>query len=126
PRRPGLERRLVSHPVKPVPHLRSGSDRRRLTDEDEKGGLEGVLGIVMILEDTPTEAPDHRAMSAHKRFQGRRLSAAHEALQQLPIGQIRLFWQQGTAKALDDLAHRAGRHPTPIRGVWSLYSGTTR
>jgi hypothetical protein len=33
------------------------------------------------------DAPDHRAVPPHQRFEGRSLSAAHEALQQLSIGQ---------------------------------------
>ena len=83
-----------------------GDDRRRLADEDEEGGLEGVLGVVVVAEDAAADAPDHRAVPPHQGFQGRWLSAADEALQQLPIGQVRPFRQQGAAKVLDDLAHR--------------------
>jgi hypothetical protein len=53
----------------------------------------------------------------HERFQGRRLAAADEALQELSLGQVRPFRQQGAAKVLDDLAHRLGRHPRPRAGV---------
>ena len=81
----------------------------RLADEDEEGGLQGVLGIVVVAEDTATDAPDHRAVPPHQRFEGRSFSAAHEALQQLSVGQVRSLQQlQGAAQVLDDLAHLGG------------------
>ena len=86
PGRPGLEGGLVSDAVEPVTDLRSGVDRRRLADEDEKRRLERILSVVVVAQDTTADTPNHRAMAAHERFQGRRLSAAHEALQQLGIG----------------------------------------
>jgi hypothetical protein len=54
-------------------------------------------------------------MSAHERLQGRRLSAAHEAIEQLSIVQVSAVRQQGTAEVADELAHRVGRHRASLK-----------
>ena len=105
-----------------------GSDRRRLADEDEEGGLEGVLGVVVVAEDTAAHAPDHRAVPPHQGCKSRLVTAAEVVLQQLPIGQPRPIPQKHRpAKVLDDLAHLAGRHVVSlVRATLALYLTTTR
>jgi len=39
----------------------------RPADEDEKGRLKSVLGVVMVAEDPAADAPDHRAVPPHQR-----------------------------------------------------------
>ena len=51
--------------------------------------IRGVTRVVMVAEDTKTNAPHHRSVTPHQRFEGRSLSAAHKALQKLSVGQIR-------------------------------------
>src|SRR5262249_30630969 len=67
-------------------------------------------------EGTLADPPDHRAVPAHEGFQGRGLFTAHEALQQLSVGQVRPLRQpQDGAEVLQDPVHSARRHPTPLR-----------
>src|ERR1700723_2893834 len=75
-------------------------------------------------KNTMTDTPDHRNIAAHKSLPHRRLSAAHEAFQQLPIGQIRsLADQQSMAKVLDDLVHlRCHFLPFVAGGITCLLS----
>jgi hypothetical protein len=73
-------------------------------NENEVSGLKCVLGVVVIAEDTATDAPSHWPVPLHQGFKGRRLSAVHEALQELPIGQFPPIRQQGAAKVVDDVS----------------------
>jgi hypothetical protein len=47
--------------------------------------LKGVLGVVMVAEDTPANAEDHRAMATDKGFKGGFLLLVDEGTEQLPI-----------------------------------------
>src|SRR5262245_37942869 len=124
PARPGLESCLSGHPVEPAADLRAGVDRRRLADQDEEGGLEGVLRVVPCPQDAAADPPDHRPVAVHERLQRRRLLAAQEALQQMAVGQLRLLrQQQDAAEVLDDLADRATRHWAPHAGRSSPLQG---
>ncbi len=64
--RPRLQRRLVRHPMQPVDDHFSGHDGSRLADEDEEGSLEGVLGVVVVVEDPAAHSPHHRTMALHE------------------------------------------------------------
>ena len=94
-RRSRLQRRLVGHAVEPVGDHLPRHDGSRLADEDEEGGLEGVLGVVVAVEDPAADAPDHRAVPLHQGGERRFLAAAEVALQQLPIGQARPLVHEG-------------------------------
>jgi hypothetical protein len=82
---PRLQRRLLGHAVEPVGDHLPRYDRGRLADEDEEGGLEGVLGVVVIAQDTAAHTPDHRAMPTHQGCQSRLVTTAEVVLQQLPV-----------------------------------------
>src|SRR5262249_42342100 len=100
----------------------------RLADEDQEGGLEGVLGVVVIAEDPAAHGPDHRAMPAHQGGQRRLVPAAEVVLQQLPIGQARPTPQKhGPAQVLEDLARLACRHVVSLgEAKLAFYLTTTR
>jgi hypothetical protein len=49
--------------VKPRP---IGEHGRRLADEEEKRGLEGIFGIVIIGQDTAADAPHHGGVTLHQ------------------------------------------------------------
>jgi hypothetical protein len=124
--RPGLQGRLVSHAIEPVGQQLPGSNRRCLTDEDKEGGLEGVLGIVVVPENTAAHPPDHRPMPLHKGCESRLVTAADVVLQQLAIGQARTV-PQDAAEVLHDPVHRAGCHVPSFAGATlTVYLITTR
>jgi hypothetical protein len=75
--------------------------------------LEGVLGVMVVVENTTTDAPDHRAVPTHQSFDGRRITAPDEALQELPVGLFASGLQKGdSVNVLDDLVHLR-RHQVP-------------
>src|SRR5260370_10993485 len=105
------ECRLTSNAVQPVADDLPLPDRSGLADQDEESRLKCVLGIVVGAENTPTDAPDHRAVSAHKDCDSGFVPLLDEAPQQLPIRQPGLIVPEGSpAKVLNDLAD-LGRHP---------------
>ena len=71
-------------PYSQLATISRGRDRRRLADEDEEGGLEGVLGVVVVAKDAAAHAPDHRAVPPHEGRKSRLVTAAEVVLQQLP------------------------------------------
>jgi hypothetical protein len=62
-RSPSLQGRPVGHTVQPGPEARPLVDRRRPADEDEEGGLEGVLGVVIVAQDATADPEHHRAVA---------------------------------------------------------------
>ena len=66
-----LERGLESDAVQPVADHAAWLDRRGPADQNEEGGLKRILGIVAIAQDPPTNAPYHRGVAMHDRFEGR-------------------------------------------------------
>ena len=67
-------------------------ERPRLADQDQEGGLEGVLGVVRVAEDAPADAQDHRPVPLDQGREGQlgRLAApGREPLEELAVGQSR-------------------------------------
>jgi hypothetical protein len=60
--RPGPHGRGVGDTVQPIPDRLAWPHRARLADQDEEGRLEGVLGVLGVVEDAPADAQDHRAV----------------------------------------------------------------
>ena len=83
----------------------------RLPGQDEEGRLKRIFGVVVIGENTATDAPHHRPMPLNNGRKCRLVTTADVVLQQLPIGQSCPIPQKHRpAKVLDDLAHLVGRH----------------
>ena len=81
---PRLQRRLVGDPVQPVADHLPRRDGRRLADEDEEGGLEGVLGVV-VAQQAAAHAPHHRAVPLDEGGEGRLVAALDEAAEQFAV-----------------------------------------
>ena len=62
-------------------------DRAGLLDQDEEGGLEGVLGVVGVAQDAPADGQDHRPVPRHQRLEGRRIALGEEAVEELRVGE---------------------------------------
>ena len=65
-----LQGRLVGDPVQPVPQPLPRDDGGRLAGQDEEGGLEGVLGVV-VAEHAAADAQHHRPVPADQRLRRR-------------------------------------------------------
>jgi hypothetical protein len=111
---PCIQCRLVSHSVKPVADHFPRHYGTCLSDKDEEGGVEGILGVMMI-EEATTDAPDHRAVPLHESFQSRSFSTAHETLQQLPVRSFHhILRKHRLAKIVDGSIHGTYRHTIPF------------
>src|SRR5262249_37229941 len=94
--------------------------RGRLANQDQEGGLEGVLGVLVGAEDAAANAPDHGAMPLHQGGKGCLFPAGDVALEQLPVRQVRLG-QASPAEVLNDAAELAGSHRIPPSVAGSMY-----
>jgi hypothetical protein len=109
----------MGHAVQPVGDHRAGHDGIGPANEDEKRSLKSVLGIVVVGKDSTTHAPHHRAVPPHQRFEGRLITVADEALQQIPIAPFRsLRMRHGSAKVLENLVQ--GVRHLPLNGWYHL------
>jgi hypothetical protein len=63
--RPRLERGLMCHAIKPIADHLPGLNRGSLADQDQKGGLECIFGVVVVGERAPADAPNHGSMALH-------------------------------------------------------------
>ena len=80
----------MRRPVQPARDRIVFPDRAGLPRQSQEGHLEGVLGLVRIVQDAPADAQHHRPVPLHQRAEGRLaglITARHEPFQQLGIGQ---------------------------------------
>jgi hypothetical protein len=68
--RPRLQGRPVGDPVEPIAERILVADGARPSSEYEEDGLKGVLGIVMVVEDTSTEVQDHGSVALYQNRKG--------------------------------------------------------
>ena len=87
---PGADGDADSHAIEPASDRSTVADGMTAAGQHQKGRLKGVMSVVMIVEDRPAHAHDHRAMADHKRFK-RKLAAfiagREEPLEQLPVAE---------------------------------------
>lgn len=117
-----FQRGLVGHAIKPVSNHLPWHDGPCLAHKNQKGGLEGILGVLFVSEEPAAQTPHHRPMTVHQGGQGGRIPKAEVVLQQLSIGQTRPIPQQNQpAQVLEDLAHCAGRHRSSLTMPFPLW-----
>ena len=93
-------------PYSQVPEPIRVADRPGLPRQDEEGGLEGVLGMMVIAQELPADAQHHRPVSGHDGGEGGlvgRLAARGEPLEQLAVG------EPGDRAALEERAELPGQ-----------------
>src|SRR5262249_17248146 len=66
------------------------ADRGSLLDQDEEGGLEGVLRVGLVAEDAPAHPQHHRAVPPEKLLERRAVPPGDERLQKRAVGQAAL------------------------------------
>jgi hypothetical protein len=100
-------------------------DGGRLANQHDEGGLEGVLGILIVAQDAPANAPNPRGVPAHQRRKRGFVTVAEEPLQQLGIGcGIQLGSNDLITKKLNYSSdgHRSTSGDLPIRRIISFKS----
>ena len=75
----------MSYAVKPIGEQFLWLYGRCFAGQNQKGRLKGVLGIVMVANDTTANAEDHRAVAMNEDVKGRFVLLLDEGSQQLPI-----------------------------------------
>jgi hypothetical protein len=58
--------------------------------QHQEGCLEGVLGLVLVAQQAPAHAENHRPVATDQRREGGLVPARQEACQQLGVGQRRV------------------------------------
>src|SRR5262249_47260289 len=77
---PRFECRPTGHAIQPVAKQFWFANRTGFADEDQKSGLESILGSVPVMQQPPAHTPDHAAVTLHESRAGRRLARRREAL----------------------------------------------
>ena len=106
---PRAPRRPDRDPVEPVAQQVGIADRSRPPGQDQKHGLEGVLGMLHVAQELAADAQHHRPVPAHQGGEGglagRLAPAGGEPLQELPVG------EPGHRAALEERLERPGYRP---------------
>lgn len=84
---PQAESNPVSHLVEPAADRVAFADGRGLASKHQEGDLEGILGLMVVVQDALAEAEDHRAMPPDQHLEGGLVALADELLQQLGVRQ---------------------------------------
>jgi hypothetical protein len=83
-----FEGRAVGDAVEPLAEPFGLSQAARLLDEYEERGLEGVFGVLVVAEDAPADAEDHRSVPPHQRGERGGIARGDEPLQQVRVGRV--------------------------------------
>jgi hypothetical protein len=83
---PGVHGEVAGDFVEPARQGLPLADRRRLAGEDGEGGLEGVLGGVVVAQNGPANAVDHRPVPPHQRLEGRLVAPGRKGVQAVAVG----------------------------------------
>src|SRR5262249_29469317 len=110
----GFQRGAEGNAVEPVGDILSWPDGGGLAGEYEKSGLQGVFGIVVVMEDAAANPEDHRGMAPHKSVEGGLVLALDEAREEATIRHACVVLpEQGAAQMPEDGVDRSGRHACP-------------
>jgi hypothetical protein len=87
---PGLGSDPHRHAVQPASDRLAATDRAGPPRENQERRLGGVLGVVLVTQNLPANAQNHRRVTidqGRKGRLGRVVSPLHEPLEQLAVGQ---------------------------------------
>ena len=80
-----LQCRIAGHCIEPVTNHPSPAQRGCFARQDEEGGLEAILRIGLVAQNTPANSQDHPPMPLHQRLEGILVPVANKTVQQLVI-----------------------------------------
>src|SRR5262249_16488786 len=64
------------------------TNRLPFPSEDQEGGLEGILGILLLAQDAPADAVDHRPVPAHDGLEDGLVAPGEGSFDELPVGLV--------------------------------------
>jgi hypothetical protein len=77
----------VGHAIQPATQRILSRNGPGFASEDEESRLKGVLGVVLVQQDTMADAHNHRAVPFEQCLEGVAIAMLDEQSKQLPIGQ---------------------------------------
>ena len=84
-----LKRDAPGHAMEPAADRSVDPDRPGLASQQQEGGLEGVVGIVGIVEDPAADGHDHPPMTLDQGLEGELVSVRHVTFQHRTVGETR-------------------------------------
>ena len=84
---PGLDGDAMGDLTQPAAETLLAPDRPTLADEDQEGGLKGVLDVVGAAEDRAADAQYHRPVPLDQGREGRFIPPREEPIQELAVGE---------------------------------------
>ena len=100
--------------MQPVAHGFPAQERTGFANEDKKGSLESIFGIVGVVQDPLANSQDHGAMPPQQSLKGGLFPLQAEALQQLTVRHILRVAQAQLAQMLDNHPDWTARHAGPV------------
>jgi hypothetical protein len=114
-RPPRLEGDAIGHPMEPTAHGPALADFRRAAGQNQEGGLEGVLGVLVVVKDVLAHAQDERPVPLHQDGEGGGIPVFAETLKQLGVRQVfDCLGAHRPAEAAKDRAKLFGGHEQSI------------
>ena len=83
----GLDRDAIGHAMQPAAQSVAGANRAGLPGEHQESGLEGVLDVVLVVQDGAAGGQDHRAMAGDEGFEGGLVIRVGIACQELGVAE---------------------------------------
>jgi hypothetical protein len=86
------------------------ADGASLFDEDEEGGLEGVLDVLDTGQQAPADVEDQRRMPPDEHLEGRIVPPAREAFQQLGVAEPPRFGRRDAVQLMEESVQLSAGH----------------
>jgi hypothetical protein len=101
----------ISHTVQPVAEPVPRLNRNGLADKDQEGCLKGTFGIMVVVQNAATDAPNHGTVAAQQGREGCFAAPVEERLQELSIREsCPILQQRNSEKFVENPLHRLGRY----------------
>src|SRR5579884_1754021 len=94
----------VSNSMKPAGQRLLLANARALPGEKEEGRLKGVLRVLKVMQDAPTNAHHHRPVTFHQRREGGLVIAGREGGEQFPVCPDLVLRTNDASDITDDIA----------------------
>jgi hypothetical protein len=117
----GVHGSPVGNPVQPTPHRGRLPDRSRLTGEDQECDLEGVVNVLLVVQDVPADRPDQAPVAVYQRGKRLLVAARDVLLEELGVGQRPGHGDAGLApQVAQDTIELSGWHRgrPPAKGLF--------
>ena len=101
--------------VKPAGERLASANRMGVSDQGQKGGLKGVVGIAAATENPAAHAEDHRPVPPDENLEGGRIVMLGKAAEQFVIGEMGQAFASGNPA---EMMNEIGKHAR-IRGLHS-------